>query len=204
MLVQNYIEGADSEQYSYCSYRKPDYSELVGVGYRKIRLFPIHAGAGTFGEIFNDDEFVGEAKKVIDKLHYRGVSSVSYKRNALTGRLMLHEVNGRFPMWHSASQLCDADLPYLAYQDIVGAQVHVHTKPSGKGKWIALSLDIDSFRAYRNIREISTFQWLKSLLQVRSCAEYATDDLRPFVFLLRTMLRKVLRKVFGVAKANAR
>lgn len=194
LLIQEYIEGADNEHYSYCSYRNADGEQLAGFGVRKIRLFPIHGGAGTFAEISDDTDLAIEAKNVIDKLQFKGVSSVCFKRDANTGKLMLHEVNGRFPMWHSASRLCGIDLPYLAYQDIAGSHAAKVVGHRGIGKWMALNPDISAFRSYRNVGELSALAWLRSLLSVRTCAEFALDDLRPFIYLLATLLQRVWRR----------
>jgi hypothetical protein len=54
---------------------------------------------------------------------------------------------------------------------------------------------MNSFRAYRAANEISVWQWLKSLLQVRRCAEFASDDLRPFNFFMNSLISRAWRKI---------
>ena len=192
LIVQEYIDGPDNEHYSYCSYRTSSSKELVGFGFRKLRIHPIHGGVGTFAEVYNEPDLVGPAREVLDKLQFKGVSSVCFKRDIRTGQLMLHEVNGRFPMGHSAGLLCGVDVPYVAYLDITGASVSTNLlqRTAGQGKWILLGTDMNSFRAYRAANEISVWQWLKSLLQVRRCAEFASDDLRPFNFFMISLISR--------------
>jgi D-aspartate ligase len=190
LLIQEYIPGPDCEHYSYCSYRNSESKELVGIGFRKTRLNPIHGGAGSFIEYSDSAELAATSRILLDKLNYTGISSVCCKRHQHAGKLMLHEVNGRLPMGHATSLLSNINFPYVAYQDALGVQVEVQRKESGEHKWIALGRDFDSFRKYRRAGELSTMEWLWSLRQVRVCAEFGFDDLRPFLFFLRTRVRR--------------
>jgi predicted ATP-grasp superfamily ATP-dependent carboligase len=190
LLIQEYIHGVDSEHYSYCVYRNAAGKELAGVGVRKIRLLPIHGGAGTFVEVCEDAELIEKSRRIIDALGYTGVSSVCCKRHAETGRLLAHEVNGRFPMWHGISGLASTDLPYIAYRDMIGTPMDVHQRSAGDRKWMAFRSDISSFRGYRRAGELSILKWLLSLRKVRMIAEYSTDDWRPFLYTLRMALAR--------------
>ena len=197
LLIQEYIPGPDREHYSYYSYRNSASEELVGVGVRKTRLNPIHGGAGSFIEYTDSEELATTSRTLLDKLNYTGISSVCFKRHQHTGKLMLHEVNGRLPMGHATSLLCNINLPYVAYQDALGLQVELQQKAPGNYKWIALGNDFDSFRKYRRAGELSTMKWLWSLRNVRVCAEFGFDDLRPFVFFLRQRVRRARKRFFN-------
>ena len=108
---------------------------------------------------------------------------------------MVHEVNGRIPQMHSASQLCGINLPYIAYQDALGQNVDIERVSHENKKLVLLRLDIDAFRQYRRIGELSALDWLKSLWQVRACAEFAWDDLRPFLFFLKHTVRRIWTRI---------
>jgi len=197
LLIQEYIPGPDREHYSYYSYRNSESRELVGIGVRKTRLNPIHGGAGSFIEFSDSAELAATSRILLDKLNYTGISSVCCKRHQHTGKLMLHEVNGRLPMGHATSLLSNINFPYVAYQDALGVQVEIRRKESGDHKWIALGNDFESFRKYRRAGELSTMEWLWSLRKVRVCAEFGFDDLRPFVFFLRNWLRRAKKRFFN-------
>ena len=197
ILVQEYIDGPDREHYSYVSYRDSDSREIAGVGLRKIRVCPIHAGVGTFVEVSEDAELAAESKNLLDKLNFQGISSVCFKREISSGKLIMHEVNGRFPQVHSGSQLCGINLPYVAYQNTLSQNVNIERVSYANKKWILLHLDIDAFRRYRRLGELSTLDWLKSLWQVRACAEFAWDDLRPFLFFLKCTVRRIWIRISG-------
>ncbi len=203
-LVQEYIEGDDSDHYAYCSYWNSDLQEIAGAGIRKLRLHPIHGGIGAFAEIYNDSELVESAREVVKKLGFTGISSVCFKRDAKTGDLLIHEMNGRFPNWHSASNLCGIDLPYVAYQDMIGADVQRTQPMPARGKWVSLKSDIGAFRQYWKAGELGFFQWLRSLLQVRLVAEFAMDDWRPFAFFVRRILIRSWRKMMTMIGVKLR
>lgn len=197
LVAQEYIVGPDSEHYSFLSYRNLDSMELIGIGVRKIRVFPVHAGVGTFGELTDDADLAAEARKVLDALNYKGLSSVCFKRDERNGKLILHEVNGRFPQPHPTTWLCGVNFPYIAYQDACGEEPDVQIASFNHKKWLIARLDILAFRQYRRLRELSTLAWIKSLMQVRVVSEFAPDDLRPFWFFLRRLSKDVWNRLGG-------
>ncbi|MEM9255329.1 MAG: hypothetical protein AAGA91_07770 [Pseudomonadota bacterium] len=194
LLVQEFIEGADSEHYSFFSYRSKDHRELIGFGVRKKRIYPVHSGAGTCVEICEEPELAKAARQVIDVLGYTGSSSTCFKRCALTGKLVLHEVNGRLPAWHGISQLGNLDLPLMAYRYECGLQTEIGRVEANKGNWIILRSDFAAFRAYRKRGELSILQWLRSLAHARVCAEFARDDLHPLFHHLGAMMRRTIER----------
>lgn len=196
-LLQEYIPGTDRDHYSYISYRDARQRELCGVGVRKLRLTPIHNGAGTFIEIDNDPELVDIARRLLDALQYNGIVSVCCKRDSRTGNLVVHEVNGRIPMGHGASMLANVDLIHLAYRDAVGEAIVRRPRDAGKRKWLALERDADSARAYRRAEELSFFRWLWSLRKVRIIAEFSSDDLRPLGFVISRWWQRGCKRLFG-------
>ncbi len=196
VLIQECINGPDNEHYSYCSYRNSENKELVSFCIRKHRIYPVHGGAGTFAEVIDDDEIVEIGRSAVEKLNYKGVSSVCFKRDTTTGRLMIHEINGRFPMVHSASQMSGVNIPLIVYQDTIGTSsqaVSINNKCSGK--WILLNSDINAYRGYSELDELSLLAWLTSLFQVRYCVEFDMNDLRPFFFMLRNIIKRIVRKI---------
>jgi D-aspartate ligase len=194
VLVQEYIDGPDDEHYSYVSYRNSNSEEVVGAGIRKLRITPIHGGVATFVEIADDPELGRISNELLDKLSYIGISSVCFKRNCRNGKLICHELNGRFPLAQSATQLAGVNLPLVAYQDAVGIGVETTESSNRSGNWIMLDGDIFAFRDYRKAGELTFSQWLGSLRDIRICVEFSTDDLRPFFFWLKSMFARILGK----------
>lgn len=194
MVIQEYIVGPDDEHYSYMSCRTRESEEIVGVGVRKLRVTPIHAGVAAFAEVVDDDDLARISRLILQKLDYVGVSSVCFKRDVRSGQLFCHEINGRFPLAQSATRLCGINLPLMAYQDVLGTYTVQKARSPTGGKWVSLDGDIEAFRQYRRAGEIKLAAWLWSLRKVRVCIEFASDDWRPFFGWSNGMARRAAQK----------
>lgn len=194
VVVQECIVGPDDEHYSYMSCRTRESQEIAGVGVRKLRVTPIHAGVAAFAEVVDDKELARLSRLILEKLDYVGVSSVCFKRDVRSGQLFCHEVNGRFPLAQSATRLCGINLPLMAYQDVVGSYTVQQARLSPGAKWLSLDGDIDAFRQYRHAGEMSLAAWLWSLRKTRACIEFASDDWRPFLGWSIGMAKRVARR----------
>jgi predicted ATP-grasp superfamily ATP-dependent carboligase len=205
LLIQEIIEGDDDQHYSYCAYRTPDRGELLSICINKIRINPIHGGSGTFLHAVDNPELESLGSEALEKLSYVGVGSVCFKRDAVSGRPLIHEINGRLPNWHSIFQLCDMDLPYVMYRDIIGEPVAVPLQFRKEGSWVCLDRDLSAFVEYRRCGELGLWQWLASYRGRTTCAEFAWDDLKPFGYFARQLLAKGMMNMRnGLARSEAR
>jgi predicted ATP-grasp superfamily ATP-dependent carboligase len=196
-LVQEYIDGGDSDHYSYVSYRNRDGRELAGATVRKLRLHPIHGGLSTCAEPVIEAELEATGRGVLEQLHYTSVASVCFKRDPATGRARIFEINGRLPLPHAALLARGIDLPLLMYLDAQGLPPGAALRPrAGKGRWIALSHDLWALREYRKCGEIGLARWLRSLLPVRHVVELDPRDPGPFLWFCRSLARLVLARLW--------
>ena len=195
LLIQEMISGNDDQHYSYCTYRRPQQGDMLSICVNKIRVLPIHGGAGSFLQVVNNAEMEDIAHKTLEALQYVGVASVCFKINSKTNQPQIHEVNGRLPQWHSIFQACGIDLPYIMYRDMIGSPVPMPIKTFKKGKWAALGMDIYALLEYRNNNELGLWQWMISYYNVKACAEFAWDDWGPFRYFLKSIVIRVLKKI---------
>jgi D-aspartate ligase len=193
LVVQEFIEAEDDQHYSYYSFRTADRGELASLLVQKLRVYPIHGGAGSFLRVSHDPEMEALGGAILARLGYVGVASVCFKKSARDGRPFIYEINGRLPQCHGAFQICGVDLPYLMYSEMVGRRAPAPARARGDGKWASLSLDISAFLEYRARGELGVLSWLASYRGVRTCAEFAVDDPRPFLRLLRIIARRLVR-----------
>jgi predicted ATP-grasp superfamily ATP-dependent carboligase len=188
LLIQEMIEGADDQHFSFCVYRGADGRELAAILVNKIRVFPVGGGAGTFLRVVRDDTMERIGRLALDELGFVGAASVCFKRDATTGRPLIHEINGRLPQWHAVFQVSGVDLPYLMYRDQLGEPV-APRPVCAAGKGFALfENDVRAFRSYHHRKQWSLRRWLVSY-RGTSVAEFAWDDRAPFYFVMRRMLR---------------
>ncbi len=97
LLIQQVIEGPDELNYSYCAYRTPEREEILSICVNKIRLVPVYGGVGTFIQVVTDKEIEDIGRRTLEMLQYVGIGSVSFKKDAKTGKPYIYEVNGRLP-----------------------------------------------------------------------------------------------------------
>lgn len=89
--------------------------------HKRLREKPPSGGVSVFAESIPVDPLLrDQAERLLGPLGWHGVAMLEYKRDALTNRPYLMEVNGRF--WGSLQLSIDAgvDFPALAYQLALG------------------------------------------------------------------------------------
>jgi len=92
--------------------------------HRRLREKPPVGGVSVYREsIPLDDALVGPGLRLLDALDWQGVAMVECKRDLITGRHVIMEVNGRF--WGSLQLAIDAgvDFPALLVRCVAGERV---------------------------------------------------------------------------------
>lgn len=144
VIVQEYVRGLSSDNYSVGLYVDRD-SEIRGLfAGRKVRGFPAEFGDCVVGQ--NDvlpDDVVEEVAGVVRALSYSGIAEVDYKRDNVTGRFRIIEINPRSWRWVAATTGSEADIPWIAYRDMTGQEVgttFVNDRP-GRVKYVEVLRD---------------------------------------------------------------
>ena len=194
ILIQQFISGPDESHYAYCAYRTPEKGEVASICVNKKRLNPIHGGVCAFLQVIRDPEMEDIGKRILESLNYIGVASVCFKKDDRTGKPFIHEINGRLPLWHSVTQMCGIDFPFMMYKDMINEPIEVSSKVTKYGKWTSFIRDFRSFKQYRHVGEIGFWQWVKSYRGLRMVAEFAWDDWGPFVFCIKQLVNNSLQK----------
>ncbi|HYK11344.1 MAG TPA: ATP-grasp domain-containing protein [Gemmatimonadales bacterium] len=106
--------------------------------HRRIREKPPAGGVSVYRESVPVDPVLGAAaKRLLDRLDWRGVAMVECKRDETTGEPLFMEVNGRF--WGSLQLAIDAgvDFPSLLVACAFGRHLHPVTRyDTGiRGRW---------------------------------------------------------------------
>jgi predicted ATP-grasp superfamily ATP-dependent carboligase len=193
LIVQEFIDSDDSEHFSFCAYRSPNRGELAALTVQKLRVLPIHGGVGVFLRVVHDVEMEQAGRHALEALDYVGVASVCFKTQAMSGRRLIHEINGRLPAWHDAFRISGVDLPFLMYSDLVGLDSALAHNGAAEGKWVTLAGDVRAFVNYNRSGELSLRSWLASYRGVKIWAELALDD-RPLIYDLVRRAANALRR----------
>ena len=190
-MVQEFIPGGDDELYSLGSYLNREGEPLGLFSGRKLRQTRSSMGTCRVGEAVWVDEVVDEGLRFLRALGFHGLCQVEFKRDPRDGRYKLMEINPRLWQWHGLAAACGVNLPWIAYQDLVGDPPEpVRMRSEGK-RW-AITFARGSSPALQRPPYMD--------------AVFAIDDPKPALVhgarLARGALSRPRRRALGTRKAN--
>lgn len=206
LLVQEFVHGTAADMISIGLYADRD-SDIRGlfVG-RKIRGYPPLWGDTRAGQ--NDmvpNSVLREVSRVVEELRYKGLAEFEYKIDRKSGEHFLIEINPRSWSWIGITLHTPADIPWIAYQDLVGGAPAKtwHNKDPGSIKYARIMLDflnvVVRYRwAYPSLA-MSPLAWWTTLSADRLVmAEFGRGDwplaFWSLVHLFKSLLSLVLRR----------
>jgi D-aspartate ligase len=193
VVIQEMIVGDDDSHYSVVCYRSGIFGEFAQMTYQKIRLWPVGNGAASLARLVSSPEMETISRDLLDALGWVGVASVCFKIDQRTGRPMIHEVNGRMPQMHGTSQIINVDLPYLTYLDSLQQQPPTIERRVSSKAYRIFSMDCAALMAYLGAGTLTRQQAWRALLRLDLVAEFAWDDWRPGLSVLRKSLPTLIK-----------
>jgi hypothetical protein len=123
VIVQEWIEGPDSEIFFTFFCARRDGTPAAFFSGRKLRSTP--PGVGSTAICIPAPEFAEalehEARRFLERVHYRGLGSLEFKRDVRNGRfLMVEPTVGRTDWQEEIAALGGVNLPLLAYWIALG------------------------------------------------------------------------------------
>ena len=134
-LVQELIPGGDDELYTLGSYLGSTGEALAVFCGRKLRQTPPSVGTCRVGEAVWVDAVVEQGLRLLRGLGFHGLSQVEFKRDPRDGAYKLIEVNPRLFQWHGLAAACGADLPKVAYFDLLGTPLPPVRSNGASKRW---------------------------------------------------------------------
>ncbi|WP_448202481.1 carboxylate--amine ligase [Azospirillum sp. sgz302134] len=176
LLAQELIPGAETGIESYHVYVDPTGEIVAEFTGRKIRTYPREYGHTTAVTITDEADVRALGRSLTAKLGLTGVAKFDFKR-APNGRLYLLEVNPRFNLWHFPGALAGANLPALAYADLVGYP-RPEVRPVQVGvRWVHPLVDAKASRVWG----VPLTEWLPWMLSCEAKSTLFLDDPMPFI-----------------------
>ena len=186
ILVQDFIPGAAKQLYSFCTFSKGG-KTIASIMARRTRQHPKEFGTSTFAEIVDIPEVQATAERFLRTIRFNGIAEVEFMLDPRDDTYKLIEVNPRIWGFHTLAIAAGADLPYLAYQDMIGEELHV-TTPAKTMKWVRMSTDIPTAALEIINGRMSIGKWIASLRGRKQFSVWALDDPMPciaeFIMLL--------------------
>jgi D-aspartate ligase len=182
LILQEWIEGTDSDLYSCNCYFDAESVPLVTFISRKLRQWPPETGVSSLGEECRNDTVLQESIRLFRSVGYRGLGYLEMKRDARTGKHFIIEPNIGRPTGRSAiAEAGGVALLYAAYCDTVQWPLPPNIEQKyGRAKWIYLGRDIQSALHYWLRGELTLRQWWRSWRGLKSDAVFCWTDRGPF------------------------
>ena len=200
VVIQDCVPGRDDRLYSLHVYMDRRSQPLAWFTGRKLRTYPTYAGIGCFVESVVVPEIIDAGLAMLRRVRYTGSALLQFKHDERDGRFKLLEINPRSSSWNQLAAACGVNLPYVAYADAIGLPAAPPPVQHEGVKYLYLENDFLAFLDYRRHGDISTRQWIASLVGPKVFQLLAADDLQPFLSDLAVKAGRAWRKagrVFG-------
>ena len=183
-IAQQWIEGKDSDLYSFNGYFDRNSKPLATFIARKIRQWPPETGVSCLGEEVRNDAVLETAIQLFQKVNYQGLGYLEMKYDQTTNQLLIVEPNiGRPTGRGTIAEAGGVDILLTAYRDALGLSLPTNRTQNYQGvKWIHLRKDLQSSLVYWRRGELRLVEWLKSIRGKKAYAVASWRDPLPFIF----------------------
>ena len=195
IVVQERIEGPDSQLHSLYVYLNRHSEPLAFCVLQKIRQWPANYGSGSYSVTCRRDELVVLGLQLLKTIRYVGLANLEFKHDLKDGTFKLIEANVRSGERIALAIAAGVDLPYIAYRDIIGERIDPIENYTIGLKWVNLITDTAAFFYYYR-KQISWWRWVLSLSQARCHAYFSWKDPFPFLRHAFQALRQALAVFF--------
>jgi len=184
LIVQEWVEGPDSNLYSCNCYFNAQSEPVVTFVARKLRQWPPVTGESSLGEECRDDVVLSETIRFFRSIRLRGLGYVEIKQDVRSGEYFIIEPNIGRPTGRSAiAEAGGVELLYAAYCDQVGLPLPADLQQKYTGvKWISLRRDLQSAHHHWRKGELTLKEWWSSVRGPKAFALFSWTDPGPFLW----------------------
>jgi predicted ATP-grasp superfamily ATP-dependent carboligase len=202
LMIQELIPGGDDEVYIFNGYFDSSSRCLAAFTGRKIRQYPVHVGCASLGESTWIPEVAEITISFMQKIGYKGVLDIGYRRDPRDGQYKVLDINPRvgqaFRLFVAEN---DMDCVRALYIDLTRQEMPPVVPREGR-RWLIEDFDLTSTMDYFGERSLTVGEWLRSYRRVEEAAWFSVRDPLPFVYMIgrfgrqigASLLRRVSRK----------
>lgn len=191
LMIQEVIPGKEDCIYSVKTFFD-EQMNLIGLWMnQKLHQFPPHFGSTALALSIRDEEVIQSAITFLSEIKFKGLAIAEFKRDPRDGHLKFIEINPRIGLTQRLSVACGVNLAYLYYLSLTGQNPSPVTKQQEGIKWVYLVRDFLSFRQKQRNKEMTLFEWIKSLSGKKVEALFDWDDPLPFIRSFVSHLRNL-------------
>jgi D-aspartate ligase len=198
MLAMEIIPGGDERIFTYWTYLDATGEPQCHFTKRRIRQYPARFGVGSYHITEWDPEVAEIGLRFLQGARARGVAAVEFKRDTRDGILKLMECNHRLTGSIELGRAAGVDFALLAYRGALGlSPPNVNGFREGVRLWLP-GMDLRSFLDYRREHQLTTRQWLRSIMHHQHFPVFQWSDplpaLIPFAHRVRRAVARRVRK----------
>jgi len=186
VVVQESIEGPDSDKFVYLSCYGADRRRLGRCIVRELRTAPIYNGNASVVEPVVDEEVDALCDKFLMSIGYRGLCEIELKRDSRDGRAKMIEANPRYTGTSDAAPHAGVDLGWLHYLDLIGHRVEPVPQSNRNFRHIALTWDFSTIGDYRRAGLLT---WRELVRSYRPPVAFFDFDLRDWRVTAGTLVK---------------
>lgn len=187
VLVQEFVEGDDSQIYAALAYRAKSIERCFVMSARKLRQSQPGAGVMAVGQAVDVAQVREMTRRLVRAAGLRGVLCSEFKLDPTDGKYYFIEWNPRPAYFHSIGWKCGFDLPWLAWCDHVDP-VQLAAQPAFEPAghyWINVRCDL--MHLARASHRIAAFRTWLPYLGRTEWAVFALDDPKPWIGAMRQL-----------------
>jgi len=195
LMLQEYIPGKDDTVWMFNGYFDEHSKALFGITGKKIHQTPVYTGMTALGICLPNATIQAQTEKLVRALGYQGILDIGYRFDRRDGSYKLLDANPRLGATFRLFVGTDGmDVVRAQYLHFTGQPVPTSTMCVGR-KWIVEDADLVSCIQYYRDHVLTLRQWIASYRGVQEGAWFASDDLRPFVKVVKASCVRPLRKL---------
>jgi predicted ATP-grasp superfamily ATP-dependent carboligase len=194
VIITEAIPGDDRDLLYFAFYRSSD-GRIWHISGRKERVTPVHFGSASYVVSMQDSTLERTSIDFLEKLNYRGLGGLEFKRDSRDGKLKLIELNARFGLWDALGQRCGVDTAYVAYLDAIGEKLPEPQQARPGVKWVSISRDFGALRGYRREGTLRIRDWVRTLAGEKMWAVFSWNDPMPALTSTLRFSRRASRHV---------
>jgi len=198
LVIQEWIEGGDSEVYFCLAYMNRDKKPLALCTGRKLRQYPHLTGSTSVAETVAIPEIADESVRLLTAAGYVGFCSVEFKRSKIDGKYYITEPTvGRPDTQEGICTGSGVDIPYIAYLDALGQKVGPVGGIKTGVKWINEPLEF--YCLQKTVWNRMNFKgFISPHKGFRSYALWDRDDPMPAWVFLKGKAKRGMSRLFKI------
>jgi D-aspartate ligase len=199
-VVQEWIEGNDSDVHFCLVYRDRSGRELAFQTGRKLVQWPVGTGSTAICTTTEDPSLHRLAQQLFDRAGLVGLASIEVKRDRRDGRYYITEPTvGRPNLQSNVATAAGRNLTVVAYHDARGVSADVGPSRRRNAVWLHESALPPALVVAAVRRQLNLIELGRALFRCRAVmfAHAAAGDMRPLMAMLVRKLRAAARLLIG-------